>query len=105
MLIAIAAWGADGVLADELSLEMVAGAEQLALRVGCGGGGGGGGPGAGGGGGGGGGAALEQPSSSSTMIGNAEPGEGRPGETPELGSEEPGESIPDSEEAWLSLSL
>ena len=53
------------------------------------------------------------------MIGNAEPGrwrgiflgtgdvfarwlpgEGRPGETPELGSEEPGESIPDSEEAW-----
>ena len=45
MLIAIAAWGADGVLADELSLEMVAGAEQLALRVGCGGGGGGGGPG------------------------------------------------------------
>ena len=45
MLIAIAAWGADGVLADELSLEMVAGAEELALRVGCGGGGGGGGPG------------------------------------------------------------
>ena len=45
MLIAIAAWGADGVLADELSLEMVAGAEELALGVGCGGGGGGGGPG------------------------------------------------------------
>ena len=40
------------------------------------------------------------PSSSSTMMGRAEPGEGRPGETPELGREEPGESMPDSEEAW-----
>ena len=34
------------------------------------------------------------------MMGRAEPGEGRPGETPELGREEPGESMPDSEEAW-----
>ena len=34
------------------------------------------------------------------MIGRGAPGEGRPGETPLLGREEPGESIPDSEEAW-----
>merc|ERR1719507_377668 len=98
MLIAIAACGADGGLAPALSLGTAAGADVEAFKVGCGGGGGGGGPGAGGGGGGGGGA-LADPSSSSTMIGRAEPGEGRPGETPELGREEPGESIPDSEEA------
>ena len=55
-------------------------------------------PGAGGGGGGGGGA-LADPSSSSTMMGRADPGEGRPGETPELGRDEPGESMPDSDEA------
>merc|ERR1719342_1218142 len=98
ILMAMAAWGfEERVFVDSFCFEV--GSDFVAcLSVGWGGGGGG--PAIGGGGGGGGGiSAPPPPSSSSLMMGRPEPGEGRPGLRPLLGNEEPGESIPDSEEA------